>query len=100
MVLPLPGEGDEGGGDRADSDINPPEAEHGRAIYCDAADSGPVRGGSNTARGTGHKEMVGSDGDIMEGGQGNVSSKGRRSGGGVGAGVDGLGLGAQGRHTG
>ena len=27
-------------------------------IYCDAADSGPVQGGSKTARGTGPKEMV------------------------------------------
>ena len=36
-------------------DIDPPEAEHGRAIYCDADDSGPVRGGSKTAGGTGLK---------------------------------------------
>ena len=49
MVLPLPGGGDEGDGDRADSDIDPSEAEHGRSIYCDAANSGPVRGSSNTA---------------------------------------------------
>ena len=42
VVLSVPGGGDEGGGDRADSYINPPEAEHGRAIYCDAADYGPV----------------------------------------------------------
>ena len=39
VVLPIPGGGDEGGGDRADLDINPPEAEHGCAIYCDAANS-------------------------------------------------------------
>ena len=39
VVLTVPGGGDEGGRDRADSDINPPEAEHGREIYCDAADS-------------------------------------------------------------
>ena len=44
MVLPVPGGGNEGGGDRADFYINPPEAEHGRVIYCDAADYGPVRG--------------------------------------------------------
>ena len=49
VVVPIPVGGDEGGGDFADSDFNPPEAEHGRAIYCDAADSGPVRGGSKTA---------------------------------------------------
>ena len=32
----------EGGRDRLNSDLNPLEAEYGRAIYCDAADSGPV----------------------------------------------------------
>ena len=58
MVLPVPGGSDEGGGDRADSDVNPPEAEIGRAIYCDAADSGPMRGGSATTGGTGPREMV------------------------------------------
>ena len=42
MVLPITGGSDEGGGDRSDSDLNPPGAEYGRAIYCDAADSGPV----------------------------------------------------------
>ena len=78
MVLPVPGEGDEGGGDRADSDVDPSEAEHGRVIYCDAADSGPMRGGSKTAGGMGPKEMVGSDGDRLEGGQGKGGSIGRR----------------------
>ena len=42
MVLPVPGGGNEGGGDHADSDVDPSEAEHGRAIYSDAADSGPM----------------------------------------------------------
>ena len=42
-----------------------------------------------------------SDGDRLEGGQGKGDSKGiRQSGGGAGAGVDGLGIGAQNRHTG
>ena len=63
MVLPVPGRGDEGGGDRADSDVDPSEVEHGRAIYCNAADYGPMRGGSETAGGTGPKEMVGVDRD-------------------------------------
>ena len=99
MVLPVPGRGDEGGGDRADSDIDPPEAEHGRTIYCDAADSGPVQGGSKTAGGTDPKEMVGADGNRLEGGQGKGGSNVRRSGGGGGAGFDGLGLGVRGRHT-
>ena len=91
--LPVPGRGDEGGRDRADLDINPPEAEHGRAIYCDVADSGPVKGGSKTARCTGPKAMVGADGDRLEGGQGKGGSNRRRSGRGGGAGIDGLGLG-------
>ena len=68
VVLLVPGEDDEGGGDRTDPDINPPEAEHGRAIYCDADDSGPVRGGSKTSGGTGPNEMVESDRDRLEGG--------------------------------
>ena len=84
-----------------DSDVYPLEAEHGRAIYCNAADSGPMRGGSETAGGTGPNEMVGEDGDRLEDGQGKCGSKGRRqSGGGGGAGVNGLGLGAPSRHTG
>ena len=70
MVLTVPGGGDEGGGDRADSDVDPSEAEHGRAIYCDADDSGPIQGGSETTGGTGPKEMVGADRDRLEGGQG------------------------------
>ena len=54
-----------------------------------------MRGGSETAGGTGPKEMVVADGDRLEGGQGKGGSKGRRQrGGGGGAGVDGLGLGA------
>ena len=96
VVLPVPGGGDEGGRDCADSDIDPPEAEHGRTIYCDAANFGPVRGGSKTARGTGPKAVVGADGDRLEGGQGKGGSNGRSGG----AGVDGLRLEPQGRHTG
>ena len=42
VVLPITGESDEGGRDSLDLDLNPLEAEYGRAIYCDAADSGPV----------------------------------------------------------
>ena len=95
VVLPVPGGGDEGGGDHADSDIDPPEAEHGRAIYCDAADSGTLRGGSKTDGCTGTKAVVGTDGDLLKGGQGKGGSNGRSGG----AGVDGLGLGVRGRHT-
>ena len=62
VVLPVPGGGNEEGGYCVDSDIDPPETENGRAIYCDAADYGPVRVGSKTAEGTGPKDMVGADG--------------------------------------
>ena len=89
MVISVPGRGDVGGGDCADSDIDPPEAEHSRAIYCSAADSGPVRGGSKTTGCTGPKAVVGAYGDQLEGGQGKGGSRGRSSG----AGVNGLGLG-------
>ena len=40
VVLPIPGGSNEGGGGRADQDVDPSEAEYGRAIYCDATDSG------------------------------------------------------------
>ena len=42
VVLPIPGGSTEGGGRREDQDVDPPETEYGRAIYCDATDSGPV----------------------------------------------------------
>ena len=98
MVLPVTGGGDEGGRDHADLDIDPPEAEHGRAIYCDAADSGPVRGASKTSGCTGPKVVVGADGDRLEGGQGEGGINRRGSG----AGIEGHGLGVRGRrqHTG
>ena len=63
VILPVSGGGDKGGGDRADSDIDPLEAEHGRVIYCDAADYGPVLVGSKTAGCMGPKAVVGADGD-------------------------------------
>ena len=36
------GGSNEGGGRSADQDVDPLEAEYGRAIYCDATDSGPI----------------------------------------------------------
>ena len=64
MVLPVPGGGDEGGRDCADLDIDPLEAEHGRAIYCDTAQWAPPgdrkmreRGGAEAAE----PELTGSD---------------------------------------
>ena len=43
LVLPFVGGSNEGGRDCPGTDVNPPEAEYVRAIYCDAADSGPVQ---------------------------------------------------------
>ena len=63
LILPVVGWSDEGGRDRLDSDVNPPEAEYGCAIYCDAADSGPVRKGHLTARQKSSPGVVGTDGD-------------------------------------
>ena len=42
LLLPLIGRSNERGSNRSDMDVNPQEAEYGHAIYCDAADSGPV----------------------------------------------------------
>ena len=42
VVLPIPGGGSEGGGCREGQDVDPPETEHGRAIYCDETNSGPL----------------------------------------------------------
>ena len=58
MVLPFVGGSNEGYRDCLDTDINPPEAEYGRAIYCDTADSGPVRKGHPVARRAGNLVVV------------------------------------------
>ena len=63
LVLPFVGGSNEGYRDGSDTDVNPPEAEYGRAIYCDAADSGPVRKGYPAARRAGSPAVVGTDGD-------------------------------------
>ena len=55
--------GTEGGRYGGDTDINYPEAEYGRAIYCEAADSGPMRAGHLAARRAGVLAVVGADGD-------------------------------------
>ena len=67
MVLPFAGGSEEGGRDRLDLDVNPPEAEYGHAIYCNAADSGPVQKGQPTAGRTGNQAVVGTYGDQLEG---------------------------------
>ena len=53
LLIRFVGGNDERGRGRSDSDVNPPEAEYGRAVYCNAADSGPVRKGQLTAGRTG-----------------------------------------------
>ena len=63
MVLPLPGGGSKGGGGREGQDIGPPETEYGRAIYCDANDSGDLRGGGETAGDTSPTAVVGTVGN-------------------------------------
>ena len=44
MYLPPPSRGYQGSGDCESTDIGPPETEYGRAIHCDATDSGTLRG--------------------------------------------------------
>ena len=63
LVIPFVGSNNKGGRDRPGTDINPLEAEYGRAIYCDAADSGPVQKGHQAARRAGSPEVVGTDRD-------------------------------------
>ena len=41
-LYPPPGGSDQGSGDSASEDIGPPETEYGRAIRCDAANSGTM----------------------------------------------------------
>ena len=59
MVLPLPGGGSKGDRGREGQDIGPPETEYGRAIYCNEADSGSLRGGGETEGYTSPTAVVG-----------------------------------------
>ena len=88
VVLPLTGGGHEGGGAHRRPNVHKQKAEHGRAVYCYATASGPLRGG-NTERGSaGNTEVVGSDGHrLREGkGEGNGNGFGVRIGDGHGGG--------------
>ena len=92
LVRPAVGGSNEGDRDGWDTDINPPEAEYGRAIHCDAADSGPVRTGHPAARRAVVLAVVGTDGDRIEGSAGEGgggSSGGTGNGGGFRFGVRG-----------
>ena len=63
LVLTFVGGSNEVDRDGSDTDVNSPEAEYGCAIYCDSADSGPVRKGHPAARRAGSPAVVGTDGD-------------------------------------
>ena len=62
LVLPFVGGSDEGGRGRPDTYVNPPEAEYGCAIYCDAYDSEPVRKFHKAAGRAGSPAVVVTDG--------------------------------------
>ena len=70
MDLPPPGGGYQGSGDRESTDIGPPETEYGRAIHCNATDSGTLRGGGAAGGDTGPTTMVGTTRDRLEAGAG------------------------------
>ena len=78
--LPPPGGGYQGGGGRKSQDIGPPETEYGRAIHCNATDSGTLRGGGTAEGDTGPTSMVGTTRDILEAGEGKGGKGGGNSG--------------------
>ena len=78
--LPPPGGGYQGGGGRESQDIGPPETEYGRAIHCDATDSGTMRGGGAAEGDTGPTAMVGATRDSLEAGEGKGGKGGGNSG--------------------
>ena len=61
VVLPLIGGGHEGRGAHRRTNSNKQKAEHGRAVYCYATASGPLRGGETEGGGVGNNEVVGPD---------------------------------------
>ena len=73
MALPVPRGGNAGG--RADGHwkVNRKQVEQGRAVHCDAAASGPVRGSTSVGGHEGPTKVVEPDGHKLGGGK----SKGR-----------------------
>ena len=63
IFRPSPGGGSKGGGGWEVQEIGPPETEYSRAIYCDEADSGALRGGGETAGDTSSTAVVGTVGN-------------------------------------
>ena len=86
LDIPTDGGNNEVDGNGGDTDLNSPEAEYGRAIHCNAADSGPMRAGHLAARRAGVSAVVGTYGDRPEGraGEGGGSSGGNGNGSGFG----------------
>ena len=78
MDVPPPGGSHQGSRDSASKDIGPLETEYGRAICCNAADSGTLWGDEMTGGGTGPPKMVGTDRNRLEASAGEE----RKSGGG------------------
>ena len=76
MALPVPRGGH--AGSRADGNlkVHSKQAEHGRAVHCEATASGPVRGGQSEGGREGANAVVESDGHRLGGGE----NKGRRRG--------------------
>ena len=79
------GGNNEQGGNGGDKDLNSPEVEYGRAIHCDAANSGPIQIVHQSARRAGVLAVVVTDRDRPEGSERERggSSGGNRSGFGV-----------------
>ena len=63
MVLPPSGGSNTGCRDCEGEDIGPQETEYGRAIRCDATDSGPLRELGAAGGDTGPPQMVVAEGD-------------------------------------
>ena len=61
VVLPLTRGVHEGSRAHQRTNVNKQKAEHGRAVYCYANASGPLRGGEAERGGVGNNEVVGPD---------------------------------------
>ena len=80
MDVPPPGGSYQVSGDSASADIGPPETEYGRAIHCNATDSGTLRGDGAAGGDTGPPTMVGTTWDRLEAGAGTERKSGGISG--------------------
>ena len=58
VVLPIPRGGHTGGGTDRHTEIHSKQAEHGRAVHCDATASGTVRGGQSKGGSEGADEVL------------------------------------------